>query len=142
MRFLLDVNVLLALLDSEHVHHGKAMSWLRGLATPSWASCPTTQNGFIRIVSHSGYRQGLSVQAAVILLSEACGSSHHQFWPDDLSLLDAKHFDRSRLVTSKQLTDIYLLALAVMRGGCLVTLDTRVSTVAVPAAKPENLLVL
>ena len=55
MRALLDVNVLIALLDSAHIHHAQTMTWLSGNITSGWASCPLTQNGCIRIMSQPGY---------------------------------------------------------------------------------------
>jgi predicted nucleic acid-binding protein len=51
MRALLDVNVLLALLDQAHVHHARARKWFLARALDGWASCPLTQNGFVRIIS-------------------------------------------------------------------------------------------
>ena len=63
MRALLDINVLIALHDRDHVHHSHATSWLAANIKHGWASCPLTQNGCLRIMSQDGYSnpQPLSV---------------------------------------------------------------------------------
>ena len=63
MRALLDVNVLIALLDEDHVHHGRARAWLVDRHAAGWASCPLTQNGCIRIMSQPGYPNPLPTSA-------------------------------------------------------------------------------
>ncbi|TLZ12344.1 MAG: hypothetical protein E6K34_17875 [Gammaproteobacteria bacterium] len=65
MRALLDVNVLIALLDSDHTLHGTAMSWFAKHAREGWASCPITQNGCVRIMSNPSYPNALPVQAVM-----------------------------------------------------------------------------
>ena len=107
MRALLDVNVLIALFDSDHVLHARATSWFAVQARSGWASCPITQNGCIRVMSHPAYPNGLPVRAVIDRLAEACASPLHQFWPDDISLLDARIFDATRIHGPRQLSDIY-----------------------------------
>lgn len=128
---LLDVNVIIALLDPLHPFHPRAHEWLAGNVN-AWASCAMTQNGFVRIVSHPRYANAMASPAqAVILLQELCAQPAHQFWLDDVSLLDAQAVDASRLLSSGQTTDTYLLALAVKHGGKLATFDKRVVSAAV-----------
>ena len=105
-RALLDVNVLLALLDRSHVDHDGARRWLTGRADPSWASCAITQNGYVRIVSQASYPRAISTAAAIDLLAGACRTTHHDFWPSDLSILDASLVDPNALLGPKQLTDV------------------------------------
>ena len=142
MRALLDVNVLIALLDADHSLHGRAMQWLGSHARAGWASCPITQNGCARIMSHTGYPNALPVQAVMGRLREATASRYHEFWPDDISLLDAEVANATRIHGPRQITDVYLLALAVRHGGQFVTLDTAVSQEAVIGADKRHLLVL
>jgi hypothetical protein len=142
MRALLDVNVLIALLDADHSLHARATQWFAGHARSGWASCPITQNGCIRIMSHPGYPNALSVRAVVERLTEASVSAFHEFWPDDVSLLDAKVADSARIHGPRQLTDLYLLALAVRHGGRFVTFDASVSVDAVWSAEKRHLLTL
>lgn len=141
-RALLDINVLLALLDSDHVDHLRAHAWLDQEITSGWASCPITENGFVRIISQPRYPAPISPSAAIELLSRARESAHHAFWPCDRSLLDAASVDRSRLHGPRQVTDAYLLALAVAHGGRFVTFDRSLPLTAVPGATEEHLTVL
>lgn len=139
---LLDVNVLIALIDPAHKFHRTAKAWALEHAPSGWASCPLTQNGCIRIISQPSYQQPATLQEAIQTLQTLCKSPKHQFWPDDLSLLDAVAFDHSKIHGHRQLTDLYLLALAVKHKGCFVTLDGAVPLSAVKGAKKQHLAVL
>lgn len=142
MRALLDVNVLIALLDADHSLHARATQWFAAHARSGWASCPITQNGCIRIMSHPGYPHALSVRAVIERLVEASANAFHEFWPDDASLLDAKTVDSARIHGPRQITDVYLLALAVRHGGQFVTFDAAISIEAVRGAGKRHLLTL
>ena len=142
MRALLDVNVLIALLDENHTHHATVSGWFADHIEHGWASCPLTQNGCVRIVSQPRYPNALGVAEAVMRLQEAVATPWHQFLPDDVSLLDDSVVDRHHLLGPRQLTDIYLLALAAAHGARLVTLDKSVSLVAVRGASEEHLTVI
>jgi hypothetical protein len=142
VRSLLDVNVLLALLDADHADHRLARRWLESEIAEGWASCAITQNGFVRIVSQPRYPSPIPVAAAAARLQRATKSGHHEFWSCDLSLLDEAWIDRSRVHGPRQVTDVYLLALATARTARFVTFDSSVPAAAVPAARPENLVVL
>ncbi|MFT4247528.1 MAG: hypothetical protein QM581_05745 [Pseudomonas sp.] len=129
---LLDVNVLLALLDPLHVHHDRAHVWFAEAGARGWASCPITQNGALRIMANPRYANPVgSVGAAAEVLAGLCAHPAHHFWPDAPSLLDSPRVLRSRLLSSAQVTDSYLLALAVDQGGCLASFDRRLVTDAV-----------
>jgi toxin-antitoxin system PIN domain toxin len=142
VRALLDVNVLIALLDSDHASHDSAMNWFAKHAREGWASCPITQNGCIRIMSNPGYPSPLPVHAVIEHLSDACSQNVHQFWPDEVSLLDLDVADPTRIHGPRPLTDIYLLALAVLHEGRLVTFDSSIPLAAVRKATTQNLLIL
>ena len=113
MRALLDVNVLIALLDADHSLHARATEWLAGHVKAGWASCPITQNGCVRVMSHPGYPHPLPVRAVMERLAEASAGPFHEFWPDDITLLDPQVADAGRIHGPRQLTDLYLLVLAV-----------------------------
>ncbi len=143
MRALLDVNVLIALFDADHLNHAVARSWMLSNAEQGWASCPLTQNGCVRVMSQRRYPSGFdSVAAAAQRLREAVGSPAHEFWPDGVSLLDTGLIDPTRIHGTRQITDCYLLGLAVARGGRFVTFEQRVSLSAVAGARSEHLLVV
>lgn len=142
MRALLDVNVLLALLDADHVDHGTARAWLSSEIDHGWSSCALTQNGFVRVISQPRYPSSVSPAEAIRLLRRATDTEHHAFWPCELSVLDERTIDRSRIHGPRQVTDAYLLALAAARGGRFVTFDRGVPITAVHAAAAEHLVVL
>jgi toxin-antitoxin system PIN domain toxin len=139
---LLDVNVLIALLDSDHTLHGAAMSWFAKHAREGWASCPITQNGCVRIMSNPNYPNALPVQAVMKRLADACEQDVHEFWSDEVSLLDPNVVDSTRIHGPRQLTDIYLLALAVEHEGRFVTFDAGIPLAAARKATKHNLVVL
>lgn len=124
--YLLDVNVLIALTDPMHNHHEPAHAWFGPEGKTSWATCPMTQNGVLRIVGDPRYPHGPGSPAQVAtLLARFCARNEHRFWTDDLSLLEPSVVHASRLLSSAQITDSYLLALAVKHGGKLATFDKR-----------------
>jgi uncharacterized protein len=139
MRALLDVNVLIALLDAGHAMHGKAMNWLERNAHFGWASCPITQNGAVRIMSQPAYPTPRPAALVAQRLASACAAPEHAFWAANVSLLDAGLIDWQRLLGHRQVTDAYLLALAVRSSGRLASFDLRISPDVVQGAKPANL---
>jgi toxin-antitoxin system PIN domain toxin len=142
MRALLDVNILIALLDPDHIHHRSATAWLVAHLDAGWASCPLTLNGCIRIMSLPAYPNSAAPGLIVGRLREALQSPAHVFWPDDLNLASDPLFDWTVVLGSRQITDAYLLALAVRHGGRFVTLDRGVPLAAVAGAGPESLVVI
>jgi len=139
MRALLDVNVLIALLDAAHIHHLRARAWMEANITQGWASCPITQNGCIRILSSPAYPGQQAPGQIAARLAEATGTKWHEFWPDAVSLLDHDWVNWGQVLGSRQVTDVYLLALAKYHGGRLVTLDRSVPLAAVPGVTAEHL---
>ncbi len=123
-RFLLDVNVLIALIDPAHVQHDRAHEWFAALGRQAWATCPLTENGVLRIVGHARYPNSPGTPAAVAELIAGLRSlPGHEFWPDDLTLFDNRRIHITRLLDSAQVTDSYLLALARAHGGQMATFD-------------------
>jgi len=144
MRALLDVNVVIALLDPDHAFHERAHGWWAAQAKSGWASCPIVENGVVRIMSHPGYTRGarFTPDDLISRLRTFATQTNHEFWPDDVSLRDGKIFAAERLHSSRQLTDLYLLALAAAHGGRLATFDQGIPISAASAAKTENLCVI
>jgi toxin-antitoxin system PIN domain toxin len=141
--FLLDVNLLLALCDPRHVHHESAHRWFHAVARQAWATCPIVENGFIRIASQPRYPNSPGGPAAVqALLKEFCRSPRHVFWPDAITLLDDQRFNRDLLLSPGQITDVYLLALAVFNGGKLATLDSAIPSASVAGGHDALELIL
>lgn len=142
MRALLDINVLLALLDADHVDHTTARAWLSSEIESGWASCALTVNGFVRVMSQPRYPGAVSPFEAIERLRRAASTAHHDSWPCDLSLLEESVFDRSQILGPRQVTDAYLLALAVANEGRFVTFDQGVPIAAVRGARSAHLVVL
>ena len=142
MRALLDINVLIALLDAGHRNHDDARSWFVRNIGNGWASCPLTQNGCARILSQPTYPNTVPTSVALEKLATACGTSHHQFWSDDVSLIDPRTAHTSRIHGPRQLTDLYLLALAVKHSGRFVTFDQGIALGAVRRAAAKHLVVI
>ena len=139
---LLDVNLLVALFDPEHVHHAIAHDWFADNGDDGWASCPITENGALRVLASPTLELHVPLEELAALLRRFCERSRHHFWADDVSLLDSAVIDVAGIRGYKQLTDVYLLGLAVKHGGRFVTFDSGVPLAAVKAARKEHLVVL
>lgn len=140
---LLDVNVLVALFDPDHVHHEAAHGWFAIGRSGGWATCPLTENGLVRILSNAAYTGVHETPAAVRRrLSKFCTSGQHVFWPDEVSLRDERLFAWPAAVSHRQLTDVYLLGLARHKRGRLATFDRHVPLAAVNGADPQHLEVI
>ena len=141
--YLLDVNILIALLDNVHEHHVIAAEWMEGNHQQGWASCPITQNGCIRIMSQGHYRRGrFSADNVAEKLKKATSTHYHSFIPDNISLLDSGNIDWGKIQDHNHITDVYLLALARHNGCRLVTLDQSMNTSAFHAISGDTLEVL
>lgn len=142
MRALFDVSALLAVFDKDHMFHGTARTWWAANTEGGWATCPVTQNGFVRIMSQPGYTQPRSTAEAIEALRLGVGQPSHEFWPDDVSITDESIFDRSHILGPNQITDVYLLGLAVKNGGRLVTFDRGLTLRAVCGAEARHVVTL
>lgn len=143
LRHLLDINVLIALLDPDHTFHQRAHAWWSGQGH-AWASCPLTENGLLRIMASAAYSKAtrFTVSDIAVRLSAFAANSDHAFWPDLLSIRDPLQFKHASILSSKHLTDLYLLALAVENHGRLVTFEQHIPLHAAPKAKAADLLVI
>jgi uncharacterized protein len=140
---LLDINVLVALFDPDHAHHELAHDWLADHGARGWATCPLTQNGFLRVLSNPAYGSPVSrPQELATRLRRFCQRRDHRFWPDAVSLLDERLFDLSVVASHRSLTDIYLLGLAKKMNGRLVTFDRGIPVKAVIGASASTLQVI
>ena len=140
---LLDVNLLVALFDPDHVHHEAAHDWFTDHRISGWATCPVTENGFIRVVSHPQYGAATGRPTEIVeRLRRFCTGAHHAFWPASVSLRDEAIFKASFIRGHRQLTDIYLLGLAVSRDGCVATFDRTIPLSAVVGATRAHLQVV
>jgi uncharacterized protein len=129
---LLDVNVLIALLDQDHVFHEMAVNWFEAGARRDWATCPITENGAVRILGSPRYPMGPGDPVLVVdHLRRICTAGGHCFWEDSLSLLTTGRIDQRKLGASSSITDTYLLALAAEKQGRLATFDRKLATAAV-----------
>ena len=138
---LLDVNLLIALFDPNHIHHEAAHAWFGAHRSLGWATCPLTENGVVRILANPAYSPSPERPADIARqLSSFRDSGEHVFWPDEVSLCDSALFNLS--VGHRRLTDVYLLGLAVRRGGRLATFDRSIPSKAVPEARSAGLVVV
>jgi uncharacterized protein len=134
---LLDVNALIALLDLDHVHHQAMQRWFTMHARQGWATCPITENGFIRVVSQPAYpSEQRQVQEAIDTLGclKRAGRDSYEFWADEISLTGETVFRAEYLVGPGQIIDAYLLGLAAKHGGTLLSFDQSLPWQAIEAA--------
>lgn len=126
--YLLDTNLLIALLWPSHERHELAVKWFTRHRAKGWATCLITQAGFVRIVSNPAFsRDAVQPREAIQVLSANTAAKDHAFWPDQLPVAEAVAFAGVRLLGHQQVTDAYLLGLAIRRGGVLATLDQRMA---------------
>lgn len=140
---LLDVNVLVALFDPTHIHHEAAHRWFGPNRKSGWATCPATENALVRVLTNPGYPgRRTTVADAVSRLRAFCKGPGHSFWPDGVSLRSTTLIRPKHVQGHRQITDVYLLALAVTQGGRLATFDRNISLEAVADALPRHLALI
>lgn len=141
--YLLDTNALIALFWPAHQQHAVMRSWFVRHRGKRWATCPVTQTGFIRIVSNPAFsRDAVTPRDAATLLEGNLRADDHEFWPDDMSFAQATGFVGARLVGHQQVTDAYLLGLAVRRRGVLASFDAGISSLAEPESPTQKAFLL
>jgi uncharacterized protein len=139
--YLLDTNLLIALLWPSHERHDLAVKWFTRHRAKGWATCPITQAGFVRIVSNPAFsRDAVQPREAIQVLSANTAAKDHAFWADALPVAEAVAFTGARLMGHQQVTDAYLLGLAIRRGGILATLDQRIMTLTEPKSAERKAL--
>lgn len=139
--YLLDTNLLIALLWSSHEHHDRALKWFARHRARGWATCPLTEAGFARIVSNPAFsRDAVQPREAIHVLSANTAVPDHIFWPDDAPFAEAVAFAGLRLIGHQQITDAYLLGLAIRRRGMLATLDERIAALTEPRSAERKMV--
>ena len=141
-RYLLDVNVLIALIDPAHVQHDQVHEWFGRVGYKAFATCPITENGLLRIVGHPKYPNSPGPPSTVVAaLAAIRGLPGHAFWPDSISLVESSLVDPDLLSSHSRVTDSYLLALAKENEGKLATMDQKLASEAVTDGKPTLTLI-
>ena len=141
--FLLDVNVLVALLWSRHEHHAAAQRWFALAARRGWATCALTEVAFVRIVSNPAFSpEAVRPRQALAVLQASLEHSSHRLWPDRWGYVALVEPFASTLVGHRQVTDAYLLALALRQDGKLATFDRGIEALLPKNSRPANLLEL
>ena len=127
MKYLLDVNALVALFDEAHIHHLAAHHWFSKKEVDGWSTCPITENGLMRILSHPAYPNSpLSMVDLAERLEEfKSASDSHRFWSDDYSLSEWLS-NKKLAIGSSHSTDAYLLNLCKRNEGVLATFYHRI----------------
>ena len=130
---LLDVNLLVALLWTNHEQHGAAQTWFQARRRAEWATCPFTQAGFVRISSNPRvFPEAPSPEKAMTVLEANLGHARHRFWKDDIPLAEAVAPFLTFFTGHQQATDAYLLGLAIRKGGILATFDASIAALLGP----------
>jgi toxin-antitoxin system PIN domain toxin len=142
--WLLDVNVLLAWFWPAHEAHKAAQTWMKTHHHEPWATCPVTEMGFLRIVTARSFSPNAPswAEAIKILRRHIAGSPKHSFWQDSLSLAEMDRTLGSRIKGPNQITDAYLLALAIQNHGRMVTFDYRMQSLAPKGSVEHDGLVI
>jgi toxin-antitoxin system PIN domain toxin len=141
-RYLLDLNVLIALGDPDHKHHGMVQKWFMASGREDWGVCPLTEAGFVRLRTNPAYLgAGRTVEQATAILTGFAKHSGYRYWPITESWASLVPPFAARIFGHQQVTDAYLLGLAAKENGVLVTLDRAMSYLA-GAQYRHNLLVL
>ena len=142
MRYLLDVNILIALVDPAHVDHDAVHHWFGRVGYQAFATCPITENGLLRIVGHPRYPNSPGPPKVVAhALAAIRGLPGHAFWPDRFSLADPAFAEAALLTSHSRVTDGYLLALARANKGKLATLDRKLAAEVMPQGEAHLALV-
>jgi uncharacterized protein len=143
LRYLLDVNFWIALLDESHVFNSNAIEFIERPGIEI-ATCPIIENGVLRILNLPHYSKFGPVGFHVVAnkLSEIYAEKNVAFWQDDFSLVTSNQVKWSRVFSHSQITDLYLLGLAVRHNGILATFDQHISLDSVEGATEINLKVI
>lgn len=142
IRYLLDLNVLISLIDPAHVQHEQVHEWFGRVGRKAFATCPITENGLLRIVGHPKYPNSPGPPSVVVAALTAIRNlPGHAFWPDSISLAGGELVDQDLLSSHGRVTDGYLLALAREHKGKLATMDQKLETEVVVDGKAALALI-
>ncbi len=138
--WLLDVNVMVALLDPGHIHHELAHQWWAGHAGRPWATCAITENGLIRVLTQPRYPNRVETVAEATGLLGQWKNAHratHRWWPIDVTLTDETLYETEKLTGPAQVTDACILGVACRHGGAVVSFDQALPWQAVAGGSPQ-----
>jgi toxin-antitoxin system PIN domain toxin len=142
VRIFPDINVLIALFDTSHQHHHVAKQEFTKFLSIGWCTCSLIQNGFVRIVSNPSYLNNMTVAESTILLKSAVDGTNHTYLDQTVSLLDANKFETTKLLSHKQITDLFLIGMAIQHNVKLLTFDRNISTHAAVGFNDRHLIVI
>lgn len=142
--YLLDVNVLMAIVWPDNANHVAAQHWFGENMKAGWATCPMTQAAFVRLSSNRSVTENaLHPSAAITLLDRNSQNAYHEFWSDNLTFADAVAPFRERIIGHQQIADVYLLGLAMRKKARLVTFDKAIAALLPPdTRKADSIVVL
>jgi toxin-antitoxin system PIN domain toxin len=136
------VNVLIALLEPGHGFFQKAQQWFRSSGKDNWGVCPLTEIGFVRITTNPSFFPGPRThEEATSILAKLADRPGYRYWPITESWTSLTSAFADRITGHQQVTDAYLLGLAIKENGVLVTFDRGIKYMA-GAEFRDNLLVL
>jgi len=139
--FLLDVNVLIALMWPAHESHAQVQDWFSRKSRQGWATCPLTQAAFVRIIANPAFsRDAVTPLEAVKLLGANLNHPSHRFWADEISFVQATQPFARRLAGHQQVTDAYLLGLVMHKRGALATMDRALLALLPEKSSPGDFL--
>jgi hypothetical protein len=139
LKYLLDVNVLIALAEPEHVHHRTVMKWFN---TPGldWGLCAFSEAGFLRVTMNPKTGSHTIVESAKVL-ADLTNHRGYRLWPISAGWAALAAPFQERVFGHQQITDAYLLGLAVKENGVLVTTDKAIKFLA-GSQYSKNVLIL
>jgi hypothetical protein len=140
--YLLDLNALIAFGDPDHERHDAIQEWFISEGKAAWGVCPLTEAGFVRVTTNPSYRPtSHTIEQATAILADFASHPGYRYWAitDKWAELTAPFSER--LFGHQQVTDAYLLGLAIKEKGVLVTFDKSIKYLAGTDYR-RNLLVL
>ena len=142
--FLLDANALVALCWSSHEHHAAALGWFKEYAKQGWATCAFTQAAFVRIILQPAFSgEPLQANQVIELLARTTGHPKHRYCAIDFDMRRVRQACTGGLLGHRQITDAWLLAIAIRHEATLVTFDRSIaSLLATEAERTARLMIL
>jgi uncharacterized protein len=141
-KHLLDVNVLIALVEPGHEHYSRVQKWFGASGKASFILCPLTEAGFLRITTNPAFRPGpRPTEQSIAVLQALKSHPQYSYWDMGESWVNLTSRFAWRVLGHQQVTDAYLLGLAIKESGILVTFDRGLRYLA-GSEFSRNLLVL